>query len=44
MTRLENFEGMAFGPVVNGVPTLLVVSDDNFRKTQKTAFLLFGMK
>jgi hypothetical protein len=44
LTRLENFEGMAFGPVVNGVPTLLVVSDDNFRKTQKTAFLLFGMK
>ncbi|MEO7132926.1 MAG: esterase-like activity of phytase family protein [Vicinamibacterales bacterium] len=44
LTRLENFEGMAFGPVVNGVRTLLVVSDDNFRKTQKTAFLLFGMK
>ena len=44
LTRLENFEGMAFGPVVNGVPTLLVVSDDNFRATQKTAFLLFGMK
>ena len=44
LTRLENFEGMTFGPVVNGVTTLLVVSDDNFRKTQKTAFLLFGMK
>ena len=44
LTRLENFEGLAFGPVINGVPTLLVVSDDNFRKTQKTAFLLFGMK
>jgi hypothetical protein len=44
LTRLENFEGMAFGPVVNGIPTLLIVSDDNFRKTQKTAFLLFGMK
>jgi len=44
LTRLENFEGMAFGPIVNGTPTLLVVSDDNFRKTQKTAFLLFGMK
>jgi hypothetical protein len=44
LTRLENFEGMSFGPIVNGVPTLLIVSDDNFRKTQKTAFLLFGMK
>ncbi len=44
LTRLENFEGMTFGPIVNGVPTLLIVSDDNFRKTQKTAFLLFGMK
>jgi hypothetical protein len=44
LTRLENFEGMAFGPIVNGTPTLLIVSDDNFRKTQKTAFLLFGMK
>lgn len=44
LTRLENFEGMTFGPIVNGMPTLLIVSDDNFRKTQKTAFLLFGMK
>lgn len=44
LTRLENFEGLSFGPIVNGMPTLLVVSDDNFRKTQKTAFLLFGMK
>ena len=44
LTRLENFEGMTFGPIVNGTPTLLIVSDDNFRKTQKTAFLLFGMK
>lgn len=44
LTRLENFEGLSFGPVVNGTPTLLIVSDDNFRKTQKTAFLLFGMK
>ena len=44
LTRLENFEGLSFGPIVNGMPTLLIVSDDNFRKTQKTAFLLFGMK
>lgn len=44
LSRLENFEGLAFGPVVNGMPTLLIVSDDNFRKTQKTSFLLLGMR
>jgi len=44
LTRLENFEGLTFGPIVNGEKTLLIVSDDNFRKTQKTAFLLFGMR
>jgi hypothetical protein len=44
LARLENFEGLTFGPIVNGEKTLLVVSDDNFRKTQKTAFLLFGMR
>lgn len=44
LTRLENFEGLTFGPIVNGEKTLLIVSDDNFRKTQKTSFLLFGMR
>ncbi len=44
LSRLENFEGMTFGPIVNGVKTLLIVSDDNFRAEQKTAFLLFGMR
>jgi hypothetical protein len=44
LTRLENFEGMSFGPIINGMKTLLVVSDDNFQKTQKTSFLLFGMR
>lgn len=44
LSRLENFEGLTFGPIVNGRRTLLVVSDDNFRATQKTAFLLFGMR
>jgi hypothetical protein len=39
---LENFEGMAFGPVLpDGSRTLLLVSDDNFRSTQRTTFLLF---
>ena len=44
LSRLENFEAMTFGPIVNGTPSLLIASDDNFRKTQHTAFLLFGMK
>lgn len=44
LSRLENFEAMTFGPIVNGVPTLLIASDDNFRATQKTSFLLFGMR
>jgi hypothetical protein len=44
LSRLENFEAMTFGPIVNGVATLLIASDDNFRATQKTAFLLFGMR
>jgi hypothetical protein len=45
LSRLENFEGMAFGPTaINGTRTLLLVSDDNFRATQKTSFLLFGLR
>jgi hypothetical protein len=44
LTRLENFEALTFGPIVNNTPTLLIASDDNFRKTQKTSFLLFGMR
>ena len=44
MQHLDNFEGMAFGPPgSDGGSTLLIVSDDNFRKTQKTSFLLFGI-
>jgi hypothetical protein len=44
LSRLENFEALSFGPIVNGTPTLLIASDDNFRETQKTSFLLLGMK
>lgn len=44
LSRLENFEALTFGPIVNNSPTLLIASDDNFRKTQKTSFLLFGMR
>jgi hypothetical protein len=44
LSRLENFEALTFGPIVNNSPTLLIASDDNFRATQKTSFLLFGMR
>lgn len=40
--RLDNLEAISFGPKLpNGHDTLLVVSDDNFGKTQVTQFLLF---
>lgn len=42
LQRLDNFEALAFGPVLaDGSRTLLVVSDDNFRPTQNTVFLWF---
>ena len=45
LARLENFEALSFGPTLpDGTRTLLVVSDDNFRATQKTSFLLFGIR
>ena len=38
---LDNFEAMGLGPVLpDGGRILLVVSDDNFQDTQRTAFLL----
>ena len=44
LVRLENFEALAFGPLISGARSLLVVSDDNFRATQRTSFLLFGLR
>ena len=45
LAGLENFEALAFGPPLpGGRRTLLVVSDNNFRETQKTAFLLFALR
>jgi hypothetical protein len=42
---LDNFEGMAFGPrLADGSRSLLIVSDDNFNKDQRTAFLLFRIR
>ena len=41
LTRLDNFEGMAWGPATaDGIRTLILVSDDNFSERQVTGFLL----
>lgn len=38
---LDNFEGLTMGPrLANGDQSLLLISDDNFSRTQVTAFLL----
>lgn len=42
---LDNMEGMTLGPTLpNGDPTLLLVSDDNFRSEQRTVFLAFRLR
>ncbi len=42
---LDNIEGLAFGPILsNGNQTLLVVSDNNFGKNQRTLFMAFEIK
>ena len=42
LQRLDNTEGMAWGPVLaNGNRTLVCVSDDNFNPTQVTQFVAF---
>lgn len=41
----SNFEGMAAGPAApDGSPTLLLVSDDNFRASQTLAFLWLKLR
>jgi len=44
LAHLDNFEGLAFGPPIDGRRSLLLMSDDNFRKNQSTSFLLFAMR
>ncbi len=40
---LDNFEGMAFvAPLPDGRPAFIMVSDDNFNKSQRTWFLQFA--
>lgn len=44
LATLANMEGLAFGPRgPRGEPTLMLVSDDNFRPTQTTAFIWFAL-
>ena len=43
--RLDNLEGITFGPrLSDGSQSLILMSDDNFKKEQTTQFLLFRMK
>jgi hypothetical protein len=43
--KLENFEGMTIGPrLSDGRRSLILVSDDNFMRDQRTQFLLFAIK
>jgi len=40
--KLDNFEGITIGPKLsNGNDSLIIVSDNNFSTTQRTAFLAF---
>jgi hypothetical protein len=42
LPTVDNLEGMAFGPVLpNGHASLVLISDDNFSKTQVTQVLVF---
>ncbi|KQQ32508.1 hypothetical protein ASF61_15210 [Duganella sp. Leaf126] len=42
LARVDNLEGMAFGPrLANGHASLVLISDDNFNHQQVTQFLLF---
>jgi hypothetical protein len=45
ISRVDNLEGMAFGPdLPNGNRSLVLVSDDNFSPIQVTQFLAFELK
>jgi 3-phytase len=42
---LDNFEGMTLGPrLPDGRASLILVSDDNFRESQRTWFLVFAIE
>ena len=37
--KIENYEGMTWGPLIDGKRTVILVSDDNFMRNQRTHFL-----
>jgi hypothetical protein len=42
LPKVDNLEGMAFGPrLANGHASLVMISDDNFSATQVTQVLVF---
>jgi len=43
LKNLDNMEGITLGPTVGGARTLVLVADDNFRKDQRTEFLLLSL-
>lgn len=44
LATLDNFEGMALGPrLPDGSATLVLVSDDNFNPSQRTAFIVLRL-
>lgn len=44
LPRVDNLEGMAFGPILpNGHASLVLISDDNFSKKQVTQILVFDV-
>lgn len=40
---LDNIEGITFGPLLDGLPTLILVSDNNFGGTQFTQFIALSV-
>jgi hypothetical protein len=45
LQSLDNFEGMTLGPrSASGARTLLLVTDDNFSRRQRTVFLAFELR
>jgi len=43
--KIENFEGLTWGPVLaDGRKTLLLISDNNFAAREKTTLLVFAVK
>jgi hypothetical protein len=41
--KIDNFEGMALGPVRNGQQIIFLVSDNNFSSSQRTTFLALAI-